>query len=213
MKSFYLTCLFTFCLAGSGLAQGLNLNLYGGYVFDDRFDSYFDLGRYYEGKLKGGFQWGAGLEYLTNPLMGIELVYIRQDSEAPTNYVTDVLPRYTVFEVDMNYIMLGGIRHLPIDGPLEGNAGLMAGMVIIGLDNPDNGRSDSATKFAWGVRGGLTYWASEVVGIKLQAQLLSAVQSMGGGLYFGTGGAGVGLNSYSTIFQFTLGGGISYKIK
>ena len=48
--------------------------------------------------------------------------------------------------------------------------------------------SNSATKFAWGLRLGANIWASEKMAIKLQGQLMSAVQGAGGGLYFGTGG-------------------------
>ena len=68
------------------------------------------------------------------------------------------------------------------------------------------------TKFAWGIRGGVNVWATEKVGIKLQAHLLSAVQSMGGGLTIGTGGVGVGATSYSSMYQFTLGGGLAFKL-
>jgi hypothetical protein len=45
----------------------------------------------------------------------------------------------------------------------------------------------------------------------LQAQLQSAVQAFGGGLFVGTGGVGAGVNSYSTIMQFGLGGGLVFK--
>jgi len=41
---------------------------------------------------------------------------------------------------------------------------------------------------------------------------LSAVQSFGGGLYFGTGGAGAGVTGYSTMYQWVLGGGLTYKL-
>jgi hypothetical protein len=43
--------------------------------------------------------------------------------------------------------------------------------------------------------------------------LLSAVQAVGGGLYFGTGGAGAGVSGFSTFYQFSLGGGLVFKIK
>ena len=56
----------------------------------------------------------------------------------------------------------------------------------------------------------LNFWASEKIGIKLQAQLLSVAQATGGGLYFG-GGAGVAVSSYSTIYQFGLGGGLVFR--
>jgi hypothetical protein len=55
-------------------------------------------------------------------------------------------------------------------------------------------------------------WAGEKFGIKLQAQLTSVSQGAGGGLYFGTGGAGVGLSTYSSIYQFGLGGGLTFKL-
>ena len=91
---------------------------------------------------------------------------------------------------------------------VEGFGGFMAGAVIINVENPDNGNDNSATKFGWGFRLGANIWASEKVAIKLQGQLMSAVQSAGGGLYFGTGGAGAGVSTYSSMYQFGLGGGL-----
>jgi hypothetical protein len=69
------------------------------------------------------------------------------------------------------------------------------------------------TANSWGVRAGGIVWAKENVGIKLQIQLLSAVQSMGGGFYFGTGGSGVGLSAYSTVYQLSLGGGLVFRMR
>ncbi|MEO5570427.1 MAG: hypothetical protein ABIT08_17650 [Bacteroidia bacterium] len=55
-------------------------------------------------------------------------------------------------------------------------------------------------------------WVSEKFSIKLQGQLLSAVQDVGGGFYLGTGGAGAAINTYSSKLQFVLGGGIAFKL-
>ena len=195
-------------------AQKINVNLYGAYVFDDKFDSYYSSSSYYEGKIKGGFQWGGGLEYMVRPEYGVELLYLRQSTHAPTTYASTIVTTgQTDFDLGLNYIMLGGARHvMSSSGKLEGVGGLMLGMVIADLKDPDSGRTANATKFAWGIRLGGIVWASEAVGIKLQAQLLSAVQSAGGGFYFGTGGAGAGVSSYSTIYQFSLGGGLVFKV-
>jgi hypothetical protein len=43
------------------------------------------------------------------------------------------------------------------------------------------------------------------VGIRLQAELLSASNAIGGGAYFGMGGSGASLNSYSSMLQINLG--------
>jgi hypothetical protein len=50
------------------------------------------------------------------------------------------------------------------------------------------------------------------VGVKLQAQLLSITQSVGGGVFFGTGGASAGISSYSSVYQFSLGGGLVFEL-
>ena len=207
--TFFLLCsMFT-----AGFSQDIRLNLYSSYAFADKFNSYYDLGWYYEGKIQDGYQWGGGLEYLPNPEYGAELLYLRQDTEAPTKYLyNSIQPDFTNFDLGMNYIMVGGKRYLKTSEKFEGYAGLMAGVLVASLKNPDNNRKTSVTKFSWGIRAGGVVWATDMVGINLQAQLLSAVQSMGGGFYFGTGGAGAGLTSYSTIYQFSLGGGLVIKI-
>jgi hypothetical protein len=46
----------------------------------------------------------------------------------------------------------------------------------------------------------------------LQAQLLSAVQSVGGGFFFGTGGSGAAVTANSSMYQFELGGGLVFKM-
>jgi len=198
---------------------GVNVNLYGAYVFDDKFDTYYSSSSYYEGKIKGGFQWGIGVEYMVQPLYGIELLYLRQDTNEPTRYYGVINGGSGEVNLDLaiNYIMLAPTKHfLSSNEKLEGFAGFMAGMVIAEASNPDgtlNTGDDSTTKFAWGLRLGGIIWASEKVGIRLQTQLLSATQAMGGGFYFGTGGAGAGVSSYSTIYQFGLGGGLVFKVK
>jgi hypothetical protein len=69
------------------------------------------------------------------------------------------------------------------------------------------------TKFAIGMRGGANVWVAGNIGIKVQAQLLSAVQGFGGGVYVGTGGIGFGTSTYSSIYQFGLGGGLVYRLQ
>lgn len=196
----------------AAMSQSLRLNVYGNYAFDDHVDSYYSNSSYYNGKVKGGFLWGAGAEYHFNETNSIELLYLRQDTKAPMDYY-NIIPKHTDFDLAMNYILLGGTRNFVLQNKkLEPFAGLMAGIGIADLKNPDNNNSNSITKFAWGIRGGINLWGSDKVGVKLQAQLLSVPQSVGGGFYFGTGGAGAGISTYSSIYQFALGGGLVFKL-
>lgn len=198
----------------SASAQNIRLNAYANYVFDDKVDSYYSNSSYFEGKIKGGFQWGAGLEFIVSPFNAVELTYYRQSTTAPATYRANVGQIKTgTFDVGLNWIMLNGIRHFQKPGgKFEAAGGLGLGVAIIDATSPENNTKQSVTKFAWQLRGGGTFWASERVGIKLNAQLQSAVQSVGGGFYLGTGGAGAGLTSYSSLLQFGLGGGIAVKL-
>jgi hypothetical protein len=193
-------------------AQSTRLNVYGSYIFDDAVDSYYDQNSYYKGKVEGGFQWGVGVEFMRNRAMGLELTYLHQSTTAPFTYYKNGV-KTTIFDLKLNYIMLGGNRYFgQPKSKVEGFAGVMAGINFNTLENPDNNNSSNKSFFAWGLKGGMNFWASEKIGLKLQAQLLCPVQSVGGGFYFGTGGVGTGLSSYSSIYQFGLGGGLVFKL-
>jgi hypothetical protein len=220
-----------FCAAGSCVfAQNMQqvappppagpsvrIHAYTTYAFDDQVDSYYSANEYFNGKIKGGFEWGGGLELLLNPAYGVEFAYLRLDSKAPISYwdINATIPqeKYTEFDLASNYLMLGVNRYLVVNPKLEPYAGMQFGMAIFNFDNPDNGNSGSSTKFAWGIKAGLNFWASERFGIKMQAALLSAVQSVGGGFYVGSGGSGAGMTSYSTFYQWSLGGGLVLKLR
>ena len=61
------------CGANALHAQGLRLNGYTGYSFDDRVSTYYSNIDYYEGTIEGGFRWGLGAEYTFNKNYGLEL--------------------------------------------------------------------------------------------------------------------------------------------
>jgi opacity protein-like surface antigen len=191
----------------------VRLHGYTTYAFDDNsVDSYYSDTEYFEGEVKGGFQWGAGLEVMPAPTMGVEFTYLRLDSKAPLNYYNNGI-QYSEFDVAHNYLFLSFNKYMPVNPKIEPFAGMQLGMGIYNVTNPDNDNSGSATKFAWGIRAGANIWANEKVGIKLQAGLLSAVQAFGGSVYFGTGGAGAGVSGFSTYWQFSLGGGLVFRLR
>ena len=192
----------------------LRLNGYALYAFDDNnVDSYYSDTDYFDGTFEGGFQYGGGLEVLPAPAIGVEISYLRLDSKAPMEYYADGGIQYTDFDLAQNWLFLGFNKYLPVNPKLEPFAGIQLGMDILNVENPDNGNTGSATKFAWGIKAGAHVWVNEKVGLKLQLGLMSAVQAMGGGIYFGTGGAGAGVSGFSTYYQFNLGGGLVFKVR
>jgi opacity protein-like surface antigen len=207
----HLLSLLLLCSTSAAFAQPIRLNLYGAYAFDDKFDSYYSNTSYYEGKIKGGFIWGAGLEYMVRQQQSVEFSYQRLDTKAPTTYFQNGI-KSANFDLGLNYFMLGGNHYFTNNPKIQPYGGLQAGLALAELDNPANNNSDTKTAFAWGLKLGSNFFVTDRVGIKLQTSLISAVQSVGGGFYFGTGGAGAGLTSYSSMYQFQIGGGLVFKL-
>jgi opacity protein-like surface antigen len=196
-------------------AQSFKLNGYANYVFDDQVDSYYDNSSYFDGKIKGGFQWGVGAQYNFKEFYGLEITYYNHSTSALANYQVPGTPaiKNGSFDVTLNWLMLNGVREMrQPGGKFEAFGGLGLGACFINTTNNQTGNSKSSTNFAWQLRGGGNIWVSEKVAIKLNVQLQSAVQSVGGGFYLGTGGAGAGVSSYSSLLQFGLGGGVVFKL-
>jgi hypothetical protein len=205
--------------ASSG--PSVRLHGYGTYALaDNHVDSYYSTTSYFDGSVEGGFQYGGGIEVMPYPAVGLEVTYLRLDSKAPMYYWDpnggiggggDEI--FTKFDMAQNWLFLSFNKYVPVNDKVEPFGGFQFGMDIINVTNPDNSNTAGATKFAWGAKLGVNIWASEKVGIKLQAGLLSAVQAIGGGVYFGTGGAGAGVSGFSTYYQVNFGGGLVFKLR
>ena len=195
---------FLLVLVTAAWAQpSVTLMTFGGYTFADQFDT-----EYGHGKIQDGFQWGTGLEFGLAETAAVELIY--QNMKANAYYDASLTSRKDG-TVGVNYAMLGFTKYAPFSEKVSGFGTLDLG---VGWFNPStNLATDGATKFAWGGRLGVRYMASEKVSLRIHAQLLSPVQWAGGGLYFGTGGAGAGVSTGSTIYQFNLGGSLNVRIK
>jgi hypothetical protein len=180
----------------------LTLLTFGGYTFEDQID--FSNGY---GKIGDGFQWGVGLEIGLSPTNAFEIYYQQLSTEG---YVQPFLGEREVADLAVSYVMLGGTRYLPVNDVLSAFGSMDIGLAVFA---PESSTISNTTKFAWGLRGGLRISPGDKVSVRVHAQLLSPVQAAGGGFYFGTGGSGAGVSTYSTIYQFNLGGSLNIRLR
>jgi hypothetical protein len=214
MKKVILIPLFVLTTAIT-MAQSSNirLNLYSSYVFDDGFDVYNDANTYFNGSVKGGLQWGGSIEYLPHPAFSVELMYLNRSTTVPATFKFGVTePKRTEdFEMGLDYILVGFNRlQKSSSGKVEGYLGLLLGAVMSDVKSPSTDKSGSNTDFTWGGKLGLNYWISDKIGIKLQSQVLAAAKVTGGDQYWSYWGP-VYLNEYSSMWQFGLGGGLTFR--
>ena len=199
-----LLILFAILSVSIAKAQEVTLLTFESYTFADKLQ--WEWG---DGKVYDGFQWGAGLEFGLSEENAIELIY--------QNLATDIeLTDYTIGgqrrrgEATFNYIFIGGTRYMPVNETVSGFGTIDVGMVIA---SPKESQYDNVTKFTWAGRLGVRVKANDRLSMRVHAQITNPVQAFGGGLYFGTGGAGAGVSTYSTIWQFNLGGSVNIRLK
>jgi hypothetical protein len=184
-------------------AQDFQFTPFAGYTFADKFK--IDRGN---ARIGGGFTYGGILSYVIHESIAIELTYSRQDCDASAYsdyYEIDVWG-----PISANYIYLGGSKLLQLNEDMFLFTGTNVGMGI--YSGKDNSTS-STTKFAVGLNGGLKYFFSDKVGLRLQANLNFPITDIGGGLWWGIGsGPSVGLTSRIPFLQFGFSGGLVFTL-
>ncbi len=194
-------------LATAAWAQPtITLMTFESYTFADKFDTEFGTG-----KIEDGFQWGGGFEFGLAETAAIELIYQNLKTTAYYDGYSLSGSRRLEGDVTVHYIMLGGTKYMPINDKIAGFGTLNMGAGW--METSESLESDPPTKFSIGGRLGLRFMATEKVSLRIHTQLFSPVQWAGGGFFFGTGGAGAGVSTGSTIWQFNLGGSLNYQLK
>ncbi len=204
MKSFILSLIFCIVAIGASAQGSVSLLTFGGYTFADRFSTYYGYGQ-----IGSGFQWGGGLEFEMRPNTAIELIYQRMD---PNAYYDGEFNKRFSGQIGINYIMIGGTQYQPFNDVISGFGSFDMGVAFTS-NVASTLSSENVTKFALGGRLGLRIAPSDKISLRIHAQLLSPVQWFGGGFYFGSGGGGTTVSTGSTIFQFSLGGSVNYRIR
>lgn len=123
-----------------------------------------------------------------------------------TDYISGDMYRE---DIKMNYYLLGFNREVS-DGPA-----IPFGLVNVGVLNVkgvENGSWINENFFTVGLGGGLKYYFTDNVGIRLQARIFLPMQYGGVGFGCGTGGCGSGVSGYTSTIQGDFTGGIILKI-
>jgi len=188
-------------------AQGIQIIPMGGYQFPAGVDvSYNDgISGYRPARLriKGNGNYGIGLHF-TLPFQEITISASFTNMESEVTIQPLGQPTEKLFDASQEYWMFGILKEVDMD-QLRPYGGLILGWTTV---RPKESDYQNASKFSVGLEGGLKYFFNDIVGIMVHARLLLPVQWVGAGLSIGTGGAGAGLTTGSSIIQGDVGGGL-----
>jgi hypothetical protein len=187
----------------------IGLDLYGGYTFQDRI---YNNSSYVE--IQDAFQYGAGLEFYVRPTKSIELKYLRMDTNTPV-FTPSLTAPFKVSQANVgndssaiNYVLIAGNNYFHSGNPsLVPFAGLGIGVGWV------SGDQSTSAKFAWDFKAGVKIKASDVVSVKLQAYFQTIWASYGGQTIYYPGWGAVTYPNNSSLYQFGLGGAVSFDFK
>ena len=192
-----------FLSAGAFAQTSVELIPSVGYTFASHNDFYNTYGR-----LADGVSYGGSIKFNITRSVGIEVLYSHMSTTSGLYYYgSDQTPIYGLTNLNLDYIMAGPVESFTIpNSTVRPFIGALLGAAIFTPDANSGYTSD--TRFAVGFQLGTNIYFSPRVGLQLKAQLLSPVDAAGSSFFVSNFGGGGGISTYSSIYQFSLGGGL-----
>ena len=169
-----------------GYQIGAKYSYYGGYI-----------------KLTDSDQYGITVGAPISDDVQLEFMWTQQNTAVRIKDILLGFPRETdITDITVNHYQIGATHTFGYSDVIP-FFGLSAGWTTF---NPDDKQYNSNTKFELGISGGLKYFFTNNLGIRLQTQLLMPIDW--GGVYIGGGGSGV--SAGGTILQLNFSGGFIF---
>lgn len=203
MRKQYLLSLMVFFLVLEMRAQNLEITPFTGYTFDHSFP--IVGGR---ATLGGGQAWGGMLGFSLNKFTELEVLYSWQGGTSSAR--STAIQSNVRTQTNANYILVGGNRLFPINSQMALFSGAKVGAGILAFPNGD---FNDISRFTVGLNGGMKYFVSENIGIRLQGNLMMPISNVGANLWWSPGGGTqVGLSGWSSVIQFGFTGGLIFRL-
>jgi hypothetical protein len=159
---------------------------------------------YGEIKTDDGVAYGGTIGVDVNPGQQVEFLYFHQTTQSHFNAQSIYYDSFD-FDVAFNYFMIG-FAYEP-NYRAKTRAFFRVGGGACWASPSYQGLSDT-WRVAMDLALGLKIYPTDKIGIRLQAGVLMPLVFTGGGLYVGTGGAGVGVSAGIPIAQFNFSAGL-----
>ncbi len=207
MKHLLTACAAIVLAATSLSAQKVELNAFANYMFGASNDYYYNN---YNGNLyiEPSIVYGGAIDVDLRNNMMLELQYAFQPTTVRIEGYAGS-PSDNGSEINIHFIQIGGLYHKDVNDKVTMFGGLLFGMEIFA---PANQAYDSETRFLGSLTGGAKIWLNDKIGLRLNANLNMPMIFSGAGFYLGTGGSGYGVSTVIQLFQFSLGGGLVFKL-
>jgi hypothetical protein len=132
-------------------------------------------------KVDDASSFGVIVDIGDTPESQVELFFSRQDTHLKTD---NPFASSSVFDLDVDYYHVGGL----IAGPDRKQKPFLAGTIGMTYLNPKPAGYSSESLFSFGIGGGIKYFMTERVGLRLEGRGLFSVVSSSARVFCGGGG-------------------------
>ena len=174
IKAIALSFLFLFS-AASTQAQELEITPTVGYFWAGSFRTYN-----YDYKLGSGMNWGLTVNYMVSPGTLFEAFWTMSRTDG-NRIAYGAIDSDKDFKLTTNYIQFGVVQEMNYGEALRPYGVFTMGTTIF---TPEN--DGSYWQFSLGIGGGLKYYISDMIGLRLQGRFLLPVFFRGGGYWYGS---------------------------
>ncbi|MCX6139737.1 MAG: hypothetical protein NTX15_02725 [Candidatus Kapabacteria bacterium] len=201
--------IFAICLVmtTSAFAQKIELNALTNYMFGASTDYYNSNGSYYgEVYIAPSAVYGGAIDVDMRNNVMLELQYMYQPT---TGQIRNAGLNTAQTDLANHFIQIGGLFNRDVNDKVTVFGGLMFGAEVF---SPSSQKYETVTRFLGSLTGGAKIWINDKIGIRLNANLNMPMIFGGVGFYVGTGGGGYGATALVQLLQFSLGGGLVFKL-
>jgi len=198
MKKILLSLSLFFIFLGTSVAQQIEITPQFGYQVGAKYN-------FYNGylKLTDSEQYGVTLNFPINSYgLQADVFWAMQNAAVKIKDYYDFIRETELSKISVNHFQFGFIQVWQ-NQDLQPFAGLSGGFTVF---SPDDSSYNSSTKFSIGMTGGIKYFFSDSIGVRLQTQLLVPIDW--GGVYIYPGGSSVQVGG--SILQLNFSGGLIF---
>jgi hypothetical protein len=195
---------------GGGLAGPIELSATYGSMWGGNISTAY-------GKIRTatGGSWGFAIDIPLHEFASLELGYTRQDGGLDWDYQG---AKERVTDMSVNYWHIGGVKGL-VEGPIRPYVLTTLGVTYYSptessvVIDSETYNLDTVTKFSMALGVGLKayFGEAEKFGIRASFKVLPTLYNTGGGVWFGTGGASLGVTG-NAIWQWEAAAGLTVKL-
>jgi len=151
--------------------------------------------------------YGLGIDVAVKRGTQVELLWISEQTHVRLkNFRTGLTE--DLFDMSVHYFQIGAVQEMG-RGKVRPFGAFTVGATLFSPNDPTRG-DEWLASITFG--GGAKIDMSDKVGIRLQGRILVPLIFSGGGIWVGSGGAGVAVGSWTPFVQFDLTAGIYLKL-